>query len=204
MLEVIRTHAKTWIAKVILALITVPFAFWGIDSYFSGGGKAVTVASVGDTEISEREFQQALNNQRDGIQEQGGKADVNNPAFRKQVLDQLVDTPEGPKRQKSRISMFRLGGIQYELIEVEIDETGAYAHAQDNGGKMRFHHICMRVPDFEEFRKAVGQQDLPLVFERNSGPEALSFAYLDGRKAFGHYLEYVCMPDAMWERISAM
>ncbi len=92
MLEAIRTHAKTWIAKVILALITVPFAFWGIDSYFSGGGKAVTVASVGDTEISEREFQQALNNQRDGIQEQGGKADVNNPAFRKQVLDQLVDT----------------------------------------------------------------------------------------------------------------
>ena len=119
-------------------------------------------------------------------------------------VDQLVDTPDGPKRQKSRISMFRLGGIQYELIEVEIDETGAYANAPDNGGKMRFHHICMRVPDFEEFRKAVGQQDLPLVFERNSGPEALSFAYLDGRKAFGHYLEYVCMPDAMWERISAM
>ncbi len=119
-------------------------------------------------------------------------------------VDQMVDTPDGPKRQKSRISMFMHGGVQYELIEVEIDETGAYANAKDNGGKMRFHHICLRVPDYEAFRKAVDEQDLPLVFERNSGPGALSFAYLDGRKAFGHYLEYTCMPDAVWEQISKM
>ena len=119
-------------------------------------------------------------------------------------VDQTVDTPDGPKRQKSRICMFGLNGVQYELIEVEIDETGAYANAQDNGGAMRFHHICMRVPDYAAFREAVDQQDLPLVFERNSGPGSLSFAYLDGRKAFGHYLEYTCMPDPMWEQISAM
>jgi hypothetical protein len=119
-------------------------------------------------------------------------------------VDQMVDTPEGPKRQKSRICMFMHGGIQYELIEVEIDETGAYANAKDNGGPMRFHHTCQRVADYAEFRKAVDAQDLPLVFERNSGPGALSFAYLDGRKAFGHYLEYTCMPDAMWDQISAM
>jgi len=33
-------------------------------------------------------------------------------------VDQMVNTPEGPKRQKSRICMFGLGGVQYELIEV--------------------------------------------------------------------------------------
>jgi peptidyl-prolyl cis-trans isomerase D len=92
MLDAIRTHAQSWIAKVILVLITIPFAMWGIDSYFTGGGKAATVASVGGVEISEREFQQALNSQRDGIIAQGGKVDINNPEFRKQVLDQLVDT----------------------------------------------------------------------------------------------------------------
>ncbi len=119
-------------------------------------------------------------------------------------VDQTVDTPDGPKRQKSRIAMFSHGGLQYELIEVEIDETGVYANAPDNGGAMRFHHICMRVPDYDAFRKAVDEQDLPLMFERNSGPGALSFAYLDGRKAFGHYLEYTSMPDAMWDQIKAM
>lgn len=92
MLDVIRTHAQGWIAKVILALITVPFALWGIDSYFRGSGQTASVAKVGASEITEREFTQALNNQRDGIQEQGGKVDIDNPAFRKQVLDQIVDT----------------------------------------------------------------------------------------------------------------
>ena len=119
-------------------------------------------------------------------------------------VDQTVDTPEGPKRQKSRIAMFSHGGVQYELIEVEIDETGAYANAPSNGGPMRFHHTCQRVADWDAFRAAVDAQDLPLVFERNSGPGKLSFAYLDGRKAFGHYLEYTYMPDAMWDQISAM
>jgi len=91
MLDAIRTHAQSWIAKVILALITVPFALWGIDSYFTGGGREVTVAKVGGEEISEREFLRALNNQRDAVVNQGGKVDVNNPEFRKQILDQLVD-----------------------------------------------------------------------------------------------------------------
>jgi len=92
MLEAIRTHAQTWIAKVILALITVPFALWGIDSYFRGGGSAATVATVGDSVISLRTYLQELNTQRDSIQSQGGKVDIENPAFRKRVLDQLVDT----------------------------------------------------------------------------------------------------------------
>lgn len=119
-------------------------------------------------------------------------------------VDQTVDTPDGPKRQKSRITMFSLNGVQYELIEVEIDETGAYANAQDNGGAMRFHHICLRVDDWDSFRATVAAQDLPVAFERNSGPGKLSFLYLDARKAFGHYLEYTCMPDAMWDQISRM
>lgn len=119
-------------------------------------------------------------------------------------VDQTVDTPDGPKRQKSRICMFNLNGVQYELIEVEVDETGVYANAPDNGGPMRFHHVCMRVPDWEAFRTAVAAQDLPVAFERNSGPDRLSFMYLDGRKAFGHYLEYTYVPEAMWAQINAM
>lgn len=91
MLEAIRTHSQTWLAKVILALITIPFALWGIDSYFSGGGQDSAVANIGDAKVTEREYTRALTNQRDGMQAQGGKVDINDPAFRKRVLDQLVD-----------------------------------------------------------------------------------------------------------------
>jgi hypothetical protein len=69
---------------------------------------------------------------------------------------------------------------------------------------MRFHHICLRVDDWDAFRKRVAEQELPVAFERASGPGKLSFLYLDARKSFGHYLEYTCMPDAIWEQISAM
>lgn len=119
-------------------------------------------------------------------------------------VDQMVETPDGPKRHKLRICMFWLNGVQYELIEVEIDETGHYRNAPANGGPMRFHHICLRVQDWDSFRKQVDEQDLPVVFERDLGPDKLNFLYLDGRKAFGHYLEYTCMPDAMWEQINGM
>jgi hypothetical protein len=116
-------------------------------------------------------------------------------------VDQTVETPDGPKRQQSRISMFWLNDVQYELIQVIVDETGVYANAQDNGGPMRLHHICLRVDNWADFRARVDEQELPVVFERDLGPDKLNFLYLDGRKAFGHYLEYTCMPDAMWEQI---
>ncbi|MBU6268817.1 MAG: VOC family protein [Sphingomonadales bacterium] len=119
-------------------------------------------------------------------------------------VDQMVNTADGPKRHKLRICMFWLDGEQYELIEPEIDETGHYANAQANGGPMRFHHHCQRVADWDDFRARVDQQDLPVAFERYNGPDSLNFLYLDGRKAFGHYLEYVAMPDAMWNQINGM
>jgi len=92
MLEAIRTHSKSWIAKLILVLITIPFALWGIDSYFATGSAGAAVATVGDLEITERDFSQALQNQRDAIQSQGGNVDIDNKEFRTQVLNQLVDT----------------------------------------------------------------------------------------------------------------
>lgn len=92
MLEAIRERAQGWIAKVILALIIVPFALWGIDSYIGGGGSEPPVASVGDDQVGQREFFRALQNQRDMLAQQNGvKVDIEDKAFRRNVLDQLVE-----------------------------------------------------------------------------------------------------------------
>jgi len=123
-----------------------------------------------------------------------------------QIIDveQDVQTPDGPKHQKMRIAMFWHNGVQSELIQPIVDEVGVYANAPSNGGPIRFHHICLRVPEWENFRAACDQQDFPVVMERDLGPDALRFIYLDGRKAFGHYLEYTHMSDQMWEITKAM
>jgi len=89
MLEAIRNHAQGWIAKIILGLLILSFAIWGVESYVSGGGKETAVATVGGIDITEREFAEALSNQREAM---GGQVDVDNPGLRKEVLDQLINT----------------------------------------------------------------------------------------------------------------
>ena len=122
-------------------------------------------------------------------------------------VDQTVQTPEGPKRQKGRICFIWIGDLQYELIENEIDEVGIYANCLSNGGPLRFHHICFRIDDWEDFRARVNEQEFPVATERDltgEDPNGLKFLYLDARKVFGHYIEYTWMPEAMWQQIRAM
>jgi len=87
MLEAIRERSQGWIAKVILVLLIVPFALWGVDSYISGGGQEPPAATVNDVEISQREFIKSLQEQQE---QKGGKVDEK--ALRKQVMDQMVNT----------------------------------------------------------------------------------------------------------------
>jgi len=87
MLEAIRERSQGWIAKVILILLIVPFALWGVDSYVSGGGQEPPAATIEDEEISQREFLKAMQDQQEQM---GGK--VEEKALRKQVMDQLVNT----------------------------------------------------------------------------------------------------------------
>ena len=105
-------------------------------------------------------------------------------------VDQTISTPDGPKRVASRLAFIWIGDLQYELIQVVADETGIYANCQSNGGPLRFHHICMKVDDWDSFRAKVDQQSLPLVMERASD-DKLKFLYLDARATLGHYLEYI-------------
>ncbi|MGA7180549.1 MAG: SurA N-terminal domain-containing protein [Thiobacillaceae bacterium] len=95
MLEAIRDRAQGWIAKVILALIIVPFALWGIESYFNKGGGGDVVAEVGKARIYRQEFTEALQNQAEQLRQTAGAkydpAISQSKEFRETVLDGLVN-----------------------------------------------------------------------------------------------------------------
>lgn len=59
MLQNIHDKAKGWIAYAIVGLITIPFALFGINQYFSGGGK-LSAAVVNGEEIPVQAVQNAL------------------------------------------------------------------------------------------------------------------------------------------------
>ena len=117
---------------------------------------------------------------------------------------QPVFTPDGERTVSSRLAFIWIGDLQYELIQVVDDQTGIYANCLSNGGSLRFHHICMRVPDWDSFRERVRQQDLPVVMERAIAGDQLKFLYLDARSTFGHYLEYLWTTDERWDVMRAM
>lgn len=93
MLEAIRSLTQGVAAKVILAIITIPFALFGIDSYLNGAGGNVSVAEVGDEKISIQEYSNAVENMRNRIQSQGEQFDptlLEKPEFKQLILDGLV------------------------------------------------------------------------------------------------------------------
>ncbi len=93
MLEAVRKLTTGWVAKLILGLITVPFALFGIDSYLNQAGSNVAVAKVGKDKISIQEYGNAIENVRNRMQSEGQKVDaamLETPAFKQSVLDGLI------------------------------------------------------------------------------------------------------------------
>lgn len=84
---------KKRLIQIILALIMLPFALWGVESYRISGNHDF-VASVGDQKISPQEFERALRDQQERLRALLGRAYdpaiMENPEMRLAVLDRLV------------------------------------------------------------------------------------------------------------------
>ena len=93
MLMTIRDKAQGWIAWVIVILISIPFALWGIQEYLGVGAEKVIV-KVDDREITEREVEQAAFDLRNNLRQRLGQqydADMfPESMLRERVLDSII------------------------------------------------------------------------------------------------------------------
>jgi peptidyl-prolyl cis-trans isomerase D len=87
-------HKNKRLIQIVLAIIFLPFAFFGVESYFNRSDSDNFVAKIGDQPISQREFSQALQDRQNAIQRMlGGKADpafLNSTEMRMSALDNLI------------------------------------------------------------------------------------------------------------------
>jgi len=111
----------------------------------------------------------------------------------------IMETPDGHRAITNKIAFIWIGDLQYELIQPGPDSIPMYEAGLPDDDSLRFHHICMRVPDWNAFRAGVDRQPYPIVAE--GGNEALRFIFLDARAFLGHFLEYTCMTDERWTQI---
>ena len=93
MLDQIRSVAQGWVGKALLALITIPFALFGIDSYLSSAGHNAAVAKVGGNSISIQEYDNALKTMRNRLQSEGkfDQAQLDSAEVKSLVLNQLIN-----------------------------------------------------------------------------------------------------------------
>ncbi|MDR1349490.1 MAG: SurA N-terminal domain-containing protein [Zoogloeaceae bacterium] len=127
MFDAIRNNKR--LVQIFLLLITVPFAVWGLDAYFQGGGDT-TLATIGKIRITTVEFREALREQQDQWRQQMPNADVavfNTPELRTALLEDMV------MRQIVMLEAGRLRldvrGFMREMIlnAPEFQENGAFS-----------------------------------------------------------------------------
>lgn len=91
-MEGFRTLVRGWMGKVLMALLSLPFILFGVESYFSGGSNSEIAATVDKKNISRRELDQKVDEQRKALLPKvGGDADlINTNVLHQQVLDNLI------------------------------------------------------------------------------------------------------------------
>ncbi len=91
MLQAINDRIKGWLGIVIVVLIGLPFALWGIQSYLDDAGP-LYAAKVNGIEISANEFERSVSIQRQTMLRQyGGQLPIDETALRERTLTQLIN-----------------------------------------------------------------------------------------------------------------
>jgi len=175
-------HNNRRFIQVVLAVIFLPFAFFGIESYFQSNELGAEVARVGDYRVTQQEFQQALRERQDAMRRMLNNAPLDpsildSPEMRFAALDQLV-------RERLLLSRALRSGIRVSDAQLRDAITSQEIFRQDG----KFSHDL-----YESFLR--GQNMPAAAFEARLRRDMLQQPILD---AFG---ESAFVPKAVIERI---
>lgn len=138
MLQTIRDHTQGWIAGIIISIIILSFALWGIHSYFVGGGNNYVVAAVNGTDITKEQLSSAYERIRRQIQVQYGSThpitSKDEAALKNRALQSLVDIEvlkQASFSQGYRISDQQIENYLQRLPEFQVDGRFSVVHFQE-------------------------------------------------------------------------
>jgi hypothetical protein len=107
-----------------------------------------------------------------------------------------VTTPRGTGPASFKTAFAWVGSLQYEFIEPLSGMVEVYRDALPQGDGFAFHHVCMRVHDWDRTRAEIARGPHPVVLEGQTA--SVRFVYVDARDTLGHYLEYAWMQPETW------
>lgn len=94
MLQTLRDKTTGWVAVAILVLLSVPFAFFGVENYFQAQVPTY-VAKVNKVEIDQDQFRQRFEDHRSRMRQMLGDRydarEFDTPIVKRQVLESMID-----------------------------------------------------------------------------------------------------------------
>ncbi|MDA8362542.1 MAG: SurA N-terminal domain-containing protein [Gammaproteobacteria bacterium] len=129
MLTAIHEKTQGWITGIILGLLTIPFALWGVSSYFEYTG-TTNVATVDGKDISVAVYRSALERQQAILEQAMGREFdprvIESTKFKEQVLNSLID----------RMLLDRAAASQgYRISNTDLAEYIRHASQFRSGGR---------------------------------------------------------------------
>jgi peptidyl-prolyl cis-trans isomerase D len=151
-------HNNKKLVRVFMALIILPFALWGIESYTRSGDAGVA-ATVNGEKITQQEFENALRQQQERLRDQLGSGFdatiFDAPEMRRAVLDNLV-------AQRLLVDRAKAAGLVVTDDQIALIIGGIDAFQQD--GKF----------DKTRYREVLSRENItPVTFEARLRDELL-------------------------------
>jgi peptidyl-prolyl cis-trans isomerase D len=169
-------HKYKLVVQVVLGLIALTFAFWGIESYTAMRGGREVVATVNGLDISVREFQDELQRQQEQLRQILGQnfdaEQLDTPEARRAVLERLITE----RLVASEAARANLRISDQSLVDA-IHSIPAFKDAQGNFSKTAYEQVLrtqnppMSPAEFEarlrydlanaQIARAVGEAAIP-------------------------------------------
>ncbi|KXF77354.1 peptidylprolyl isomerase [Paramesorhizobium deserti] len=198
MLDSLRDAARSWVAKLLLGVLVLSFAVWGIADVFRGGLSSNAVLSAGRSEVSTTEFRLAYDRQLQFLSQRFNQRLTREQAqalgITNQVLSQLVAgvvLDEEARHMNLGLSKDRLARLTAE--------DPAFHDASGRFNPSRFSDVLrqvgMRPQDYLQNRAQVArrQQIVEAVTDGIKAPDTLlkALALYQGES---RTIDYITLP----------
>jgi len=162
MLQSIRDKTHGWIAGVIISLLILSFAMWGIHSYFLSSGDNNVVAKVNGIEITKNQLGAAYERLHRQMQMQSGTAQLPESAesgLKNRALQTLVHVQvleQASLADNYRITSGQIDGFLQNMPEFQVNGVFSPVRFQQTLNAMLF-----SAPDFVALIRATLLTDQP-------------------------------------------
>jgi peptidyl-prolyl cis-trans isomerase D len=205
MLSALRTAAGTWVAKLLLVLLVLSFAVWGISGQIATGFGGNSVVTAGDTTVSPIEYRLAYDRQISVLSQQFGQRLTREQARAFGIEDQVLAQLVAGAVLDEQASELGLGLSEDKLAQLTMSDP-AFQGPNGQFDRQQFEYVLsqvgMRPEDYLANRGqvAIRQQIVEAVSDGLEAPATFlrAAALYQGEDRTA---EYIVMPESVVEPI---